>query len=177
MICLMVLKRQCLASPICNMEFFTAGVYNSDENSFFAKLAQNGIDTFLDIRQRRAVRGAKYSFVNSNALQRKLHSIGISYLYVKELSPTAEIRQVQKDSDLASNVLKRNRSTLSDQFVSKYKSDIVHVFDFDQLFSTLADLGSKNIVLFCVEEKSDACHRSLVAEHLSVVYGHFVKHL
>ncbi len=53
------------------MEFFTIGVYNSSEKEFFDKLLENNIDTFCDIRQRRGVRGAKYSFVNSNRLQQK----------------------------------------------------------------------------------------------------------
>lgn len=61
--------------PIYNMEFFTIGVYNSTENEFFNKLTQNNIDTFCDIRQRRGVRGAKYSFVNSNRLQEKLNDL------------------------------------------------------------------------------------------------------
>ena len=55
------------------MEFFTIGVYNSTEKEFFEKLTQNNIDTFCDIRQRRGVRGSKYSFVNSNRLQQRLN--------------------------------------------------------------------------------------------------------
>lgn len=45
------------------MEFFTIGVYNSNENTFFKKLVDNRIDTFCDIRQRRGVRGAEYAFI------------------------------------------------------------------------------------------------------------------
>ena len=59
------------------MEFFTIGVYNSTETEYFNKLIENNIDTFCDIRQRRGVRGAKYSFVNSNRLQEKLNELDI----------------------------------------------------------------------------------------------------
>lgn len=54
------------------MEFYTIGVFHSDEKTFFDKLLRNNIDTFCDIRQRRGVRGYEYSIVNSNKLQHKL---------------------------------------------------------------------------------------------------------
>lgn len=37
------------------MQFFTIGVYNSNEEEFFRKLISNDIDMFCDIRQRRGV--------------------------------------------------------------------------------------------------------------------------
>ena len=81
------------------MEFFTIGVYNSTEKEFFEKLTQNNIDTFCDIRQRRGVRGSKYSFVNSNRLQQRLNDFEIKYGYVPDLAPTTEIRELQKEID------------------------------------------------------------------------------
>ena len=75
------------------INFFTIGVYNSTENSFFEKLTKNHIDMFCDIRQRRGVRGSQYRYVNSNYLQAKLRELGINYMYIKELAPTSEIRQ------------------------------------------------------------------------------------
>jgi len=41
------------------MEVYTIGVYNSTEDLFFKKLIDNKIDTFIDVRQRRGVRGSK----------------------------------------------------------------------------------------------------------------------
>lgn len=69
------------------MEFFTIGVYNSTEIDFFNKLTENKIDLFCDIRQRRGVRGAKYSFVNSCKLQKKLNELNIKYKHILELAP------------------------------------------------------------------------------------------
>lgn len=60
------------------MEFFTIGLYNSSDEAFFGKLKENKIDTFCDIRQRRGVRGAKYSFVNSKKLQAGISELGQS---------------------------------------------------------------------------------------------------
>ena len=99
---------------------FTIGVYGSTENSFFEKLAQSRIDLFCDIRQRRGVRGSQYKYVNSNYLQIKLFEMGIKYLYVKELAPTKEIRQKQKDADKLNNETKKQRTSLGYVFVSEY---------------------------------------------------------
>lgn len=80
---------------LIDMEFFTLGVYHSNENEFFKKLTDNRIDTFCDIRQRRGVRGSEYAFVNSNRLQAKLNDLEIRYGHVIELAPTTEIRKAE----------------------------------------------------------------------------------
>ena len=84
------------------MIFYTIGVYNLTEELFFEKLTSNNIDVFCDIRQRRGVRGAKYKFVNSIWLQKKLNDLNIKYLYIKELAPTVDIRNIQKTIDMTS---------------------------------------------------------------------------
>ena len=88
------------------MEFFTIGVYNSTEQDFFKKLTDNRIDTFCDIRQRRAVRGSKYAFVNSIRLQNKLAELEIKYGHILQLAPPVEIRELQKQADLQKGELK-----------------------------------------------------------------------
>lgn len=149
------------------MEFFTIGVYNSTENDFFNKLTQNKIDTFCDIRQRRGVRGAKYSFVNSNRLQQRLFDLGIQYGYIQELAPTTEIRELQKSIDVVKGQLKSERQELGKVFIIEYKNKILGSFDFDKFFANLNNIGANRIVLFCVEEHSEACHRSIVARTLA----------
>ena len=153
------------------MNFFSIGVFNVDEKMFFDKLVQSNIDTFCDIRQRRAVRGSKYAFVNSKRLQNKLNSLGIKYMYQKDLAPTTEIRSIQKAVDAKRHELKTQRRELGEVFVSEYKNKILENFDFDQLLKSLKLINAKNIVLFCVEEKAKACHRSLVASKISQLYN------
>ena len=148
------------------MEFYTIGVYNSTEKEFFDKLTDNKIDTFCDIRQRRGVRGAKYSFVNSNRLQEKLNDLEIKYGYIPNLAPTSEIRELQKEIDLEKGELKRERQELGKVFVIEYKNKILKDFDFEQFIESLEQYGANRIVLFCVEEHPEACHRSIVAEKL-----------
>lgn len=148
------------------MEFYTIGVYNSTEQEFFNKLATNSIDTFCDIRQRRGVRGAKYAFVNSNRLQHRLGELDIKYAHIAGLAPTTTIRDLQKQVDLEKGELKSERQTLGSVFVSEYKSQILDKFNFDSFFDSLEQAGASRIVLFCVEENAEACHRSIVASKL-----------
>lgn len=151
------------------MEFFTIGVFNSEEQNFFNKLTTNQIDTFCDIRQRRGVRGTKYSFVNSNRLQQKLKERQINYKYICDLAPTTEIRNIQKIIDRDTGVTKRVRNELGIAFKSIYTEKILEIFNFDEFISELKNNGSKKIVLFCVEEKHEACHRSLVCNKLKTM--------
>lgn len=159
------------------MEFYTIGLYGSTEQSFFAKLKENRIDTFCDIRQRRGVRGKKYAYVNSTYLQNKLKEYGIKYLYIQKLAPTTEIRELQKEIDKINGVSKSARQEVGKVFEFEYKNKILLMFDFDALIHALKGNDSLKIVLFCVEECPEACHRAIVAKTLQLKYGNFVKHL
>lgn len=158
------------------MEFYSIGVYNSTEQEYFDKLTENSIDTFCDIRQRRGIRGATYSFVNSKRLQSKLQELCINYMHIIDLAPTTEIRDLQKVADICQKELKRERSKLGDVFTLNYKRLILDKFDFKQFIADLERLGAKKIVLFCVEEQPSACHRSLVTDKL-IEYGYKITHL
>ncbi len=158
------------------MKFFTIGVYGSTEEEYFQKLIDHNIDTFCDIRQRRGVRGSKYAFVNSNRLQQKLAELEIKYAHFVELAPTKKIRELQKAADVQAGVLKRERNKLGNIFITAYKDRILRNFDFDSFFEKLDEVSANNIVLFCVEEKPEACHRSIVANKLEKL-GFNIEHL
>ena len=152
------------------MEFFTIGVYNSTEQAFFEKLTSNHIDTFCDIRQRRGVRGAQYAFVNSNRLQARLKELGIRYEYITGLATPVEIREIQYHADEQKHLLKRERKQLDSKFVSAYTEKVLKPFNFDDFIEMLKNNNSGRIVLFCVEEIPEACHRSIVARELKERY-------
>ncbi|MBQ2375368.1 MAG: DUF488 domain-containing protein [Bacteroidales bacterium] len=149
------------------IKIFTIGVYNSTESSFFKKLISNNIDLFCDIRQRRGVRGAQYKYVNSNYLQDKLKELNIEYEYIKDLAPTNEIRQKQKDVDKHNGESKKQRLVLGNVFAFEYNKQILNNFDIDALIKKFENRNVNNIVLFCVEEHAAACHRSLVAKKMA----------
>jgi len=159
------------------MEFFTIGVYNSSEQEFFKKLTDNRIDTFCDIRQRRAVRGSKYAFVNSNRLQNKLAELEIKYGHIIQLAPPTEIRELQKQADLQKGELKRERQELGQVFSTEYRNRILENFDFETFVENLENIGANRVVLFCVEERPEACHRSIVSSKLKDNYHYRVTHL
>jgi uncharacterized protein (DUF488 family) len=158
------------------MEFFTIGVYNSTEQEYYNKLTENRIDTFCDIRQRRGVRGAKYAFVNSNRLQEKLNELDIKYGHILDLAPTTDIRDLQKEADAQLGELKRDRNKLGKVFTIAYKNRILSNFDFDSFADKLDEVGANRVVLFCVEENPEACHRSIVTDKLEKL-GYKITHL
>lgn len=171
----MTLLQETLTSKV--MEFFTIGVYNSTESEFFKNLTDNNIDTFCDIRQRRGVRGSKYSFVNSKKLQFKLEKLNITYKHIIDLAPTTEIRDLQKIADAQKNQLKRDRKELGVVFKSAYKDKILRKFDFHEFISDLKQDNAKRVVLFCVEELPKACHRSVVTKRLENEFNFNIIHL
>lgn len=157
--------------------FYTIGVYGSSADEFFNKLTSKNIDTFIDIRRRRAVRGSKYAFVNSIRLQDKLKELGIRYIHILELSPTKEIREHQKEADKAAGVLKRERNKLGEQFVATYSHQVLENYDFSVLINKLDEVNAHKAVLFCVEKEPEACHRSLVADKLEKLYSVTINHI
>jgi uncharacterized protein (DUF488 family) len=159
------------------MKFYTLGVYGTAEAEFFQKLRDSKIDTFCDIRQRRAVRGSTYAFVNAVKLQTKLAKLGINYEYVKALAAPAEIRNLQKRIDAKTGTGQRQRERVSPEFIAAYNKTVLKPFDFNQLLSRLKTLKAQRIAIFCVEQSPAACHRSLVAKQLHARYGYPVVHL
>lgn len=158
------------------MEFYTIGVFNSTEQEYFNKLLENKIDTFCDIRQRRGVRGSTYAFVNSNRLQKKLIDLNIRYEYITGLTPTEEVRAVQKEIDAQRGEQNRDRNSLGGLFIDTYKDKILSKFNFSSFFENLAQNGANRVVLFCVEEDPEACHRSIISNKLEEL-GYKIKHL
>jgi uncharacterized protein (DUF488 family) len=159
------------------MEFFTIGVYNSTEKSFFGKLVENKIDTFCDIRQRRGVRGSKYLYANSNQLQERLSKLGINYEHVVDLATPVNVRALQEEADHQKGIARRDRQILGEAFKKEYQKKVLSKFDFKHFLETLENNGAKKVVLFCVEEKPEACHRSIVANKLANEFNYKVTHL
>lgn len=154
----------------------TIGVFGFSEEEFFQALREAKVDTFCDIRQRRAVRGAAYAFCNSQRLQKRLSEMGIHYVHRKDLAPTTAVRQIQYTADAAEKVAKRKRTSLSPAFIQAYQEEILATVD---LQSVVDDWGpeAQVVALFCVEREPEACHRSLVAAELEQELGLQVKHI
>ena len=144
----------------------TIGVYGFDEDSFFEALRKAKVDTFCDIRSRRAVRGSTYAFANSLRLQARLAELGIRYLYRKDLAPTKAARDRQAEADKVTKTAKRKRAALGEAFITAYHTECLAAFDPHSLLDDLEE-DTQVVVLFCVEKDPEACHRSLVADKLA----------
>ena len=151
-------------------DIYTIGVYGSSESEFFKKLIDQNIDTFCDIRLRRAVRGSQYVFANSQRLQDKLAHLSIKYLHETGLAPTPEIIKLQDKFDKEHKIQRRKREELTDVFKTAYTNKILSKFDVRQFIKSLEESGSKKAVLFCVERSADACHRSLVTTKIKELH-------
>ena len=159
------------------IKIFTIGVYGTPADSFFRILVENKIDTFCDVRNRRAVRGSQYSFATSKRLQAQLAELGIKYLHIPELSTPDEIRKIQYEADKKLATTQTKREILSKAFISAYKNEVVQVFDFKNFLKQLEAIDAERIVLFCVEKSPFACHRSIVSDYFRKKYKFPVKHL
>lgn len=158
------------------IKILTIGVYGFTEDTFFETLQAARVDVFCDIRWRRGVRGSAYAFANHKRLLSRLEALGISYIHRRDLAPTPEIRQRQKDADKAEKITKRKRSTLSPTFIREYRESVLTNFDPQAFLEDLPE-ETRVVALFCVEREPAACHRSLVAEELSIKTGVEVEHL
>lgn len=154
----------------------TIGAIGYSAETFFAALQAAGVDTLVDVRRRRAVRGRDYAFANSQRLQAGLTERGIRYLHRLDLAPPADIRRRQTDADKAAGVAKRQRVAISPLFVEAYEREVLGNFDPRSLRDELPD-DAAVIALLCVERLPSACHRSLLAERLGREWDVEVEHL
>lgn len=156
---------------------FTIGAFGYEEESFLRALEEVNVDTFCDLRQRRGVRGSRYSFVNSTRLQHNLAGRGIRYVYLKLLAPTQEVRKKQRESDHAAGTTKRGRKSLDPTFIAAYRSECLEKTTVDDILASIP-ADAKRVAMFCVEELPSACHRSLAAEwlasHTAASVGHLI---
>lgn len=158
------------------LKITTIGVYGFDEVGFFRTLQEAEVQLFMDVRRRRGVRGRDYAFANSNRLQQKLAELGITYRYEPALAPSPEVRAQQYTIDKAQKVAKRQRTTLDPSFITAYEQTNLTDFDSQQFIDSLPE-GVQVITFFCVEREPEACHRSLIANHLAQRLGLPVLHL
>lgn len=147
----------------------TIGVYEWDLGQFIAALDAKGVSRLFDIRQRRGVRGRRYAWANSLRLQAALAEAGIGYEHHPELAPDTELRHLQYREDDRQGVGKRSRVKLAPEYIRVYTEEILDLVPLDPFIRRLPVHGIG--ALMCVEATAQACHRSLVAQRLSVRFG------
>lgn len=151
------------------VRLYTIGVYGFDARSFFGALEEADADLLLDIRRRRGVRGAQYSFANANRLIDQLEKRGIEYRHVLELAPDEKTLASIHAAEKAGHRKVSERTELPGDYVKRYRNLVLDKFDFAGLAKELK--GFKAPVLLCVEGEPNACHRSLAASALAPELG------
>jgi uncharacterized protein (DUF488 family) len=153
----------------------TIGVYGFTLETFLVALADAGVVLVIDVRQRRGVRGAEYSWANSKRLQAALAEAGIPYEHRPELAPTTEMRKQQYAEDDRRGIARRARVDLTPEYVSRYTTEVLDRVDLASIVAALPSDG--RAALMCVERDPQACHRSLIASRMAERYGVSVGHL
>jgi hypothetical protein len=75
----------------------------------------------VDTRRRRGVRGAQYSFANSQRLQETLKDLGIPYIHRLDLAPTPEMIRSQDVADHNTKILRDERTRVTPEFRDAYE--------------------------------------------------------
>jgi uncharacterized protein (DUF488 family) len=153
----------------------TIGVYEWDADSFVEALDGANVSKLFDVRQRRGVRGSRYTWANAQRLQRMLDAAGVAYEHHPELAPTTELRHLQYAEDDRQGVGKRSREHLAPDYVRRYTEEILDIVPLEPFVRRLPVQGIGAIL--CVEATAAACHRSLVAARLGDRFGFEVVHL
>lgn len=154
----------------------TIGAIGYTAETFFRALQDMQVDTFVDIRRRRAVRGREYAFANSQRLQARLAELGIRYQHRIDLAPPNSAREQQAAADKAAGIARRQRTALGPAFVAAYERDVLAQFD-PHAFVDDLPLDAAVVALMCVEREPAACHRSLLAARLGEALGATIEHL
>jgi uncharacterized protein (DUF488 family) len=157
------------------VRLLTIGVYGYKAPGFRRQLREAGVTHLLDVRQRRGVRGAQYSWANAAQLEAAMGDEGIEYRHVRELAPTTELRELQYAADDANREGKRSRTVLAPEYAERYTHEILDHADVDAVLDSLPP--DAVVALLCVERDPEACHRSLAAERLAERLGAGVDHL
>ena len=153
----------------------TVGVYGFTADTFLAALRKAKVKVVFDVRQRRGVRGAEYSWANAVRLQAALADAGIEYRHLRDLAPTTAMREMQYRDDDQQGVGKRSRVRLAPEYARQYTTKVLDRFDLDTVVEMLPEKGIAT--LLCVERDPEACHRSLVADRLGEQHGITIEHL
>ena len=140
----------------------TVGVYGFTADTFIAALREARVGILLDVRRRRAVRGAQYAWANARRLQDALSAQDIGYRHLAELAMPDELRKLQHRFDELAGVGQRSRVELAGEVRERYRAEVLDRVDLEAL---AASLPPRPLPAFmCVEGEPAACHRSLIAE-------------
>jgi len=134
---------------------FTIGFTKKPAEAFFTRLSEAGVKRVIDIRLNNVSQLA--GFAKRDDLRYFLKALcGMEYIHLPELAPTQEIMDNFKKKKGTWSVYERDfRRLLEERSPEKAFPR--------ELFA--------DACLLCSEDRPDHCHRRLVAEHLTAIWG------
>ena len=142
------------------MTVFTIGYAGLDIDSFMSLLAENGIDTVVDIRELPLSRKPGFS---KKALASVLNLSGIEYVHMADLGCPKLVR----DGYRADGDWTRYKAG----FLKYLKTQKAAIADLTEL------MRSSTCALLCFEADFNFCHRSMVADAVNKHCGAEVEHI
>jgi uncharacterized protein (DUF488 family) len=139
---------------------FTIGYEGIDLPRFISLLADNTVDTVVDVRELPLSRKPGFS---KTALRASLNLAGYEYVHMPALGCPRVVRnQYRTDGDW-----------------STYKKGFVRYLAMQE--SPIAELSvlvsASNCALLCFEADYNYCHRSMVADAVAAVSGQKIRHI
>jgi len=157
-------------------QLFTIGVYGFTEQTFFEALQYHQIDTLVDVRQRRGVRGKDHAFANHKRLEKQLLQQGMAYVHLPELAPDTDMREIAHIHDKSLGTSKRARKVLPEAFCMAYSTNLKEKQTVEEVLAKLPP-GHQKLVFLCVETHPEACHRHLITDWMATEAGLSVTHI
>lgn len=128
---------------------YTTGYEGLDIQQFIDKLADNGIEHIVDVREIPISRKKGFS---KTAISEALAENGIDYTHMKELGSPKEIR----------NELRQTHNY--EDFMQKYRCYVVG--QLDSIVKIWKYAKAKRVCLLCFEKDCATCHRSVIGDIL-----------
>jgi uncharacterized protein (DUF488 family) len=133
------------------VQIFTIGFTKKPAKTFFGLLRDSGAVRLVDVRLNNVSQLA--GFAKRNDLEFFLNELcGIDYTHSASLAPTQAMLDELK---------KRNGEW------ANYEKDFIELISERHIEDAIDPTFLDNAVLLCSEEKSNHCHRRLVAEYLA----------
>lgn len=145
------------------MKFYTLGHSNRSLADLTRLLAEHGIGCLVDIRSRPG--SGRFPWFNKTALERTLREVGVRYAW--EGHSLGGLRPEPPDAIRHGALAADFRPFAAHMDSAAFRAGI------DRLIEHAA---SHRTALFCAERHPGQCHRSLIADYLTV-RGYEVRHL
>lgn len=146
-------------------QIYTIGFTKKSAETFFDLLKKNNIEVLMDVRLNNTSQLAGFSkYPDIEYFLRNICST--NYIHDIMFSPEEWILKDYK-----------NKIITWEQYVSFFQELMEKREIENYIKSKYEVLSNKRICLLCSEEKPDFCHRALVAEYFSKVFGMYVKNL